>query len=58
MKAIHEEAMQKMHALLERAGSQIRPFTTPEQQQKSDAMNKPHEDMRKAHEEMEAAKKM
>ena len=58
MKAIHEEAMQKMHALLENAGSQIRPLLTPEQQQKFDAMKKAHEDMRKAHEEMEAAKKM
>ena len=58
MKAIHEEAMQKMHALMESAGTQIRPLLTPEQQVKFDAMKKAHEDMRKAHEEMEAAKKM
>jgi Spy/CpxP family protein refolding chaperone len=58
IKAIHEEAMQKMHALLENAGNQIRPLLTPEQQQKFDAMKKAHEDMRKAHEEMENAKKM
>jgi Spy/CpxP family protein refolding chaperone len=58
MKAIHDEAMQKKQALLESAGSQIRPLLTPEQQQKFDAMKKAHEDMRKAHEEMEAAKKM
>jgi Spy/CpxP family protein refolding chaperone len=57
LEAIHQEAMQKMHALLENAGAQIRPLLTPEQQQKFDAMKKAHEDMRKAHEEMEAAKK-
>jgi len=58
MKAIHEEAMQKMHALMESTGAQIRPLLTPEQQVKFDAMKKAHEDMKKAHEEMEAAKKM
>jgi Spy/CpxP family protein refolding chaperone len=58
MKAIHEEAMKKMHALLEGAGNQIRPLLTPEQQVKFDAMKKAHEDMQKAHEEMEAAKTM
>src|SRR4051812_37741771 len=58
MKAIHEEAMQKMHALMESAGAQIRPLLTPEQQVKFDAMKKAHEDMKKAHEEMDAAKKM
>jgi Spy/CpxP family protein refolding chaperone len=56
--AIHKEAMEKMHALMESAGAQIRPLLTPEQQQKFDAMKKAHEDMRKAHEEMEAAKKL
>lgn len=56
--AIHKEAMEKMHALLENAGAQIRPLLTPEQQQKFDAMKKAHEDMRKAHEEMEAARKL
>jgi Spy/CpxP family protein refolding chaperone len=56
--AIHKEAMEKMHALLENAGAQIRPLLTPEQQQKFDAMKKAHEDMRKAMEEMHAAQKM
>ena len=56
--AIHKEAMEKMHAVMENAGSQIRPLLTPEQQTKFDAMKKAHEDMRKAHEEMETAKKM
>jgi len=58
MAAIHKEAMEKMHALLESAGAQIRPLLTPAQQQKFDAMKKAHEDMRKAMEEMDAAKKM
>ena len=55
--AIHKEAMEKMHAVMENAGNQIRPLLTPEQQTKLDAMKKAHEDMRKAQEEMEAAKK-
>ena len=57
MEAIHKEAMEKMHALMEGAAVQIRPLLTPEQQTKFDAMKKAHEDMRKAHEEMEKAKK-
>jgi Spy/CpxP family protein refolding chaperone len=57
MAAIHKEAMEKMHALMENAGNQIRPLLTPEQQVKFDAMKKAHEDMRKAHEEMEDARK-
>ena len=56
--AIHKEAMEKMQAVMENAGNQIRPLLTPEQQTKLDAMKKAHEDMRKAHEEMENAKKM
>jgi Spy/CpxP family protein refolding chaperone len=58
MAAIHKEAMEKMHALLESAGAQIRPLLTPEQQVKFDAMKKAHEDMRKAMEEMHDAQKM
>ena len=56
--AIHKEAMEKMHALLENATNQIRPLLTPAQQQKLDAMKKAHEDMRKAMEEMHDAQKM
>jgi Spy/CpxP family protein refolding chaperone len=56
--AIHKEAMEKMHALLQNAAAQIRPLLTPEQQVKFDAMKKAHEDMRKAMEEMHEAKKM
>jgi Spy/CpxP family protein refolding chaperone len=56
--AIHKEAMDKMHALLDSATAQIRPLLTPQQQQKFDAMKKAHEDMRKAAEEMHDAQKM
>ena len=58
LQAIHKEAMEKMHALLESAGAQIRPLLTPEQQVKFDAMKKAHDDMRKAMEEMHDAEKM
>lgn len=56
--AIHKEAMEKTHALLESAGAQIRPLLTPEQQKKYDAMKKAHDDMRKAMQQMHDAKKM
>src|SRR6478736_1182807 len=56
--AIHKEAMEKLHSVMENAGNQIRPLLTPEQVTKLDAMKKAHEDMRKAHEAMEDAKKM
>jgi protein CpxP len=55
--AIHKEAMEKMHTLMESTGAQIRPLLTPEQQAKFDAMKKAHEDMRKAMEEMHDAQK-
>ena len=57
IRAIHEEAMQKMRAVMESTTAQIRPLLTPEQQQKLDAMKKAHEDMHKAMEEMHDAKK-
>jgi Spy/CpxP family protein refolding chaperone len=55
--AIHQEAMEKMKAIMENAGTQIRPLLTPEQQQKFDAMKKAHEDMHKAMQEMHDAEK-
>jgi protein CpxP len=57
LEAIHQEAMQKMQALMESTGAQIRPLLTPDQQQKFDAMKKAHEDMRKSMQEMHDAKK-
>jgi len=56
--AIHKEAMEKMHAVMENTGNQIRPLLTPQQQQKLDAMKKAHEDMKKAMDEMHDAQKM
>ena len=53
--AIHQEAMQKMKAIMESTGAQIRPLLTPEQQGKFDAMKKAHEDMHKAMQEMHNA---
>ena len=55
--AIHQEAMEKMRAIMESTGAQIRPLLTPEQQQKFDAMKKAHEDMHKAMQEMHEAEK-
>ncbi len=56
IRAIHEEAMQKTKAVMDNAMAQIRPLLTAEQQQKLDAMQKAHEDMRNAHKEMEEAR--
>lgn len=56
IRAIHEEAMQKTKAIMENTMSQIRPLLTPEQQQKLDAMQKAHEDMRNARKEMRDAR--
>ena len=56
MRAIHEEAMQKMRAVMENTTAQIRPLLTPEQQQKFDAMKKAHEDMMQAHRAMKEAR--
>jgi Spy/CpxP family protein refolding chaperone len=58
IEAIHKEAMEKTHTIMETAGAQIRPLLTPEQQQKYDAMKKAHEDMRKAMQQMHEARKM
>ena len=55
--AIHKEAMEKLHAVMENAGNQIRPLLTPEQVTKLDAMKKAHEDMHKAMQEMHDAEK-
>ena len=55
--AIHQEAMEKMRAIMESTGAQIRPLLTPQQQEKYDAMKKAHEDMHKAMQEMHDAEK-
>jgi Spy/CpxP family protein refolding chaperone len=55
IRAIHEEAMQKTKAIMDSTMNQIRPLLTPGQQQKLDAMQKAHEDMRNARREMREA---
>jgi Spy/CpxP family protein refolding chaperone len=55
--AIHQEAMQKAKAVMDKTMSQIRPLLTPEQQQKLDNMGKTHEDMRNARKELHDATK-
>jgi len=55
--AIHQEAMEKMRAVMESTGAQIRPLLTAPQQEKFDAMKKAHEDMHKAMQEMHEAEK-
>lgn len=56
IRTIHEEAMQKTKAVMDNTMAQIRPLLTPEQQQKLDAMQKAHQDMRDARKEMRDAR--
>lgn len=46
--AIHQEAMDKTHAVMDKTISQIRPLLTPDQQKKMDEVQKAHQDMRTA----------
>ena len=53
--AIHQEAMQKMKAVMDSTTSQIRPLLTADQQKKLDDIQKAHQDMMNAHKEMHDA---
>jgi len=53
--AIHKDAMEKTHAIMDKTMSQIRPILTPDQQKKFDAMQKARQDMRNAMQEMHSA---
>jgi len=53
--AIHKEAMEKTHAIIDKTMTQIRPMLTPDQQKKFDALQKARQDMRNAMQEMHAA---
>ena len=53
--AIHQEAMQKMKAIMDSTTSQIRPLLTADQQTKLDAIQKAHQDMMNAHKELHDA---
>src|SRR6266576_7010844 len=50
--AIHQEAMQKMHTVMNSTLSQIRPMLTADQQQKLDAIEKAHQDMLNARKQL------
>jgi hypothetical protein len=53
--AIHKDAMQKTHAIVDNTMSQIRPMLNADQQKKFDALQKARQDMRNAMQEMHAA---
>ena len=53
--AIHQEAMQKMKAVMDSTTSQIRPVLTADQQKKLDDIQKAHQDMMNAHKELHDA---
>ena len=53
--AIHQEAMQKMHTVMNDTLSQIRPLLTPDQQKKLDAIEKAHQDMLNAKKQLHDA---
>ncbi len=53
--AIHKDAMEKTHAIMDKTMTQIRPILTPDQQKKFDAFQKAHQDMRNAMQELHAA---
>ena len=55
IRAIHQEAMEKTHAVMDKTTSQIRPLLTPEQQKKFDDIKKAHEEMRNARKKMHDA---
>jgi protein CpxP len=53
--AIHKDAMEKTHAIIDKTMSQIRPLLTPEQQKKFDDLQKARQDMRNAMQELHKA---
>jgi Spy/CpxP family protein refolding chaperone len=55
--AIHQDAMQKTHAVMDDTMGKIRPLLTPEQQKKFDDLQKAHQEMRDARQKMHDAMK-
>jgi periplasmic protein CpxP/Spy len=53
--AIHQEAMQKVKAVIDSTTSQIRPMLTADQQKKLDDIQKAHQDVMNAHKELHDA---
>jgi Spy/CpxP family protein refolding chaperone len=55
IQAIHKDAMEKTHAIMDKTMSQIRPILTPDQQKKFDDLQKARQDMRNAMQELHSA---
>ena len=53
--AIHQEAMQKMHTVMNDTLTQIRPLLNADQQKKLDAIEKAHQDMLNARKQLHDA---
>lgn len=53
--AIHQEAMQKMHTVMNSTLTQIRPLLDADQQKKLDAIEKAHQDMLNAKKQLHDA---
>src|SRR6184192_410345 len=53
--AIHKDAMEKTHAIMDKTMSQIRPILTPDQQKKFDDLQKARQDIRNAMQELHRA---
>jgi Spy/CpxP family protein refolding chaperone len=53
--AIHQEAMQKMHTVMNNTLSQVRPLLNADQQSKLDAIQKAHQDMLNARKQLHDA---
>ena len=53
--AIHQEAMQKMHTVMNSTLTQIRPLLNADQQSKLDAIEKAHQDMLNARKQLNEA---
>jgi Spy/CpxP family protein refolding chaperone len=53
--AIHQEAMQKMHTVMNNTLTQIRPMLNADQQSKLDAVEKAHQDMLNAKKQLHDA---
>jgi Spy/CpxP family protein refolding chaperone len=53
--AIHQEAMQKMHTVMNDTLTQIRPLLNADQQKKLDAIGKAHQDMLNAKKQLHDA---
>ena len=55
--AIHKDAMEKTHTIIDKTMSQIRPILTPDQQKKFDDLQKARQDMRNAMQRLHEAMK-